>query len=108
MQPRLNMPKNNFWLLALVGFIFANTVLWAAVFSNRNNDFVVSFYDVGQGDSALIQTPNGYNILVDGGANNKVSDYLNEDLPVGDREIDLMILTHPQSDHMFGLINVLK
>jgi competence protein ComEC len=63
---------------------------------------------VGQGDSIYIETAGGYSILVDGGPNNKVLQYLGEDLPFYNRKIDLLILTHPQSDHMNGLIEVVK
>ena len=100
--------KRNLWVLLSTVLILGNILVWSLVSGSREKQFSVSFYDVGQGDSALIQTPDGYNILVDGGPNNKVSGYLNNDLPVNDRELDLIILTHPQSDHMYGLINVVK
>lgn len=100
--------KKNFWVILTVVLVFGNLVVWLSVGTSKVKEFSIRFYDVGQGDSALIQTPEGYNILVDGGPNNKVSEYLNRDLPVNDRELDLVILTHPQSDHMFGLINVVK
>ncbi len=100
--------KRNFWILLVSVLILGNILVWSLLSGSREKQFSVSFYNVGQGDSALIQTPDGYNILVDGGPNNKVSEYLNKDLPVNDRELDLVILTHPQSDHMYGLINVVK
>lgn len=66
------------------------------------------FIDVGQGDSILIKTPNGKNILVDGGK--KSSDllvplYLME---AGVSQVDLMVATHPDADHIGGLVDVLK
>ncbi|WP_404356511.1 S-layer homology domain-containing protein [Cytobacillus firmus] len=66
------------------------------------------FIDVGQGDSILIKTPNGKNILVDGG---KISSdllvplYLME---AGVSQVDLMVATHPDADHIGGLVDVLK
>ena len=71
---------------------------------------VLSFYvfDVGQGDATLIRTPNHFNILVDGGPDNNVVYKLGKYLPFYDRQIDLMILTHPHSDHIAGLIEVLR
>lgn len=108
MQEKISSLKKGFWPAVLLLLIVANLIVWVLVTNLENKQFSVSFYDVGQGDSALIRTPDGYNILVDGGPNNKVSDYLNRDLPINDREIDLVILTHPQSDHMFGLIEVVK
>lgn len=66
------------------------------------------FINVGQGDSIFIQTPNGKNILVDGGprsAGNDVVSYLKQQGVTG---IDLMVATHPDADHIGGLINVLQ
>lgn len=68
----------------------------------------VHFIDVGQGDSILIETPNGKNILIDGGvpgAGKKVISYLKkQDI----EEIDLLIATHPDYDHIGGLVKVMK
>src|SRR3989339_585871 len=68
----------------------------------------VSFLNVGQGDAILIETPEGQNILIDGGPDKKVIDCLSEEFPFWDRTIDLMILTHPHDDHVRGLIDVLQ
>jgi competence protein ComEC len=68
----------------------------------------VDFLSVGQGDSILIKTPSGHNILVDGGPDNSVLDRLAENLGFWDRRIDLMILTNPHDDHVTGLLEVLK
>jgi len=64
------------------------------------------FIDVGQGDSTLIQTPYGENILIDGGESETgVVQYLQS---VGVQKIDLMVATHPHSDHIGGLVQVLR
>jgi len=68
----------------------------------------LDFFDVGQGDSALIITPEGQDILVDGGPDNKVLEKLGRALPIYDKTIELMILSHPHADHLVGLIEVLK
>jgi competence ComEA-like helix-hairpin-helix protein len=69
---------------------------------------VVSFIDVGQGDSILIECPNRQAILIDGGSilgGRKVVSYLRRrQIP----KIDLIIATHPDSDHMGGLQNVIR
>ena len=64
--------------------------------------------DVGQGDGILIRTPNGSDILVDGGPDNSILNCLSSHMPFWDRTIELMILTHPHTDHAAGLIDVLK
>jgi competence protein ComEC len=67
----------------------------------------VSFLDVGEGDSILIQNA-GKNILIDGGPSPQaVCLGLGKKLPFWDR-LDLVILTHPHLDHLNGLIEVLK
>lgn len=66
------------------------------------------FLDVGQGDSEFIQTPNGNQILIDGGPDNKVIQELGKIMPFNDRSIDMVVLTHPHSDHVSGLIEVLR
>ncbi|HZG70379.1 MAG TPA: S-layer homology domain-containing protein [Chondromyces sp.] len=66
------------------------------------------FIDVGQGDAILIQTPNGKTILVDGGkrsAGEKVVAYLKK---AGVSSIDVLVATHPDADHIGGLIDVLE
>ncbi len=68
----------------------------------------VYFLDVGQGDAIFIETQDKKQILVDGGPNNKVIQELGEVMPFWDRAIDLVILTHPDRDHITGLIEVLK
>ncbi|MEK7450854.1 MAG: MBL fold metallo-hydrolase [Patescibacteria group bacterium] len=68
----------------------------------------VVFCDVGQGDAIFIRTPKGLDILVDGGPNDNVLSCLSNHMPVWDRTIELIILTHPHTDHFFGLHEVLK
>ena len=46
-------------------------------------------------------------ILIDGGPDGTVLERLGNTMPPGDREIDLVILTHPHSDHVNGLAQVL-
>jgi len=77
-------------------------------FSGESKGLEVNFFDVGQGDSILIKTPDHQRILVDGGPDNKIVTKLGENLPFYDKNIDLMILTHPHADHLTGLIEVLK
>jgi len=63
--------------------------------------------NVGQGDGMLIVSPNGKQIVVDGGSGSKISDCLGQKIPFSDRTIELMVLSHPQRDHMEGLVDVL-
>jgi len=75
---------------------------------HEENQLIVHFLDVGQGDATLIKTPHGDDILIDGGPDNTVIQKLGKYLPYGDWDIELMILTHPHSDHVTGLVEVLE
>lgn len=66
----------------------------------------IFFCDVGQGDAAYIRFPDGQDMLIDGGPDNRVLKCLSEAMPFYDRVIDVVLLTHPQSDHLNGLISV--
>lgn len=70
-------------------------------------NMMVHFIDVGQGDSIFIQTPSGKNMLIDGGtksAGSKVVSFLKSK---GVSTLDVVVATHPDADHIGGLIPVL-
>ncbi len=68
----------------------------------------VHVLDVGQGDAILVVTPQGRQALIDGGPDPKVTLVeLGQRLPPGDRSLDLVVVTHLDSDHAGGLIGVL-
>ncbi|KKQ79907.1 MAG: putative hydrolases of metallo-beta-lactamase fold protein [Parcubacteria group bacterium GW2011_GWC2_38_7] len=69
---------------------------------------VVDFLNVGQGDAIYIRTPDDVDVLIDGGPDNSILNELGAVMPFWDKEIDLMILTHPHSDHVNGLVEVLR
>ena len=71
------------------------------------NRLEIHYLDIGQGDSILIKTPYGQKILIDGGPDMTILDALGNNLSFFDRKIDIMILTHPHSDHINGLVEVL-
>ena len=68
----------------------------------------VHFIDVGQGDSILIQSPNGKSMLIDGGGKSKDDPVLNFLKAQGISKLDYVVATHPDEDHIGGLISVLK
>ncbi|MDP3994781.1 MAG: hypothetical protein Q8P91_03040 [bacterium] len=94
--------KYTFGLLALVC-----VGVWLAVFALSDKNLHLIACDVGQGDAILV-TYGDIQILTDGGANNKVLDCLGKHMPFWDREIELVILTHPDKDHFRGLIEVFR
>lgn len=87
--------------------ILLSAGVWLAVFQSPDQNLHVIACDVGQGDAILITYKN-LQILTDGGPNNKVLDCLSKHLPFWDRNLELVILTHPDADHSTGLIDVIK
>ena len=89
-------------------FVF-NILAWLAVFDLSKPALLeVNFLDVGQGDAIFIKTPKGHQILIDGGPTSIILEKLGNEMPFWDRTIDLVILTHPEKDHLQGLLEVLK
>ena len=91
----------------------ASLFLLAGIFFYQNAKFSdgklhVIVCDVGQGDGILIRTPGGSDILVDGGPDDSILNCLSKHLPFWDRTIELMVLTHPHTDHAAGLVDMLK
>jgi len=68
----------------------------------------VAFFDIGQGDAALIQTPFDQDILIDSGPDSSIIKKLNETMGLADRDIELAILSHNHSDHFSGMIEILN
>ncbi|NQV88189.1 MAG: MBL fold metallo-hydrolase [Parcubacteria group bacterium] len=96
----------SFYLVPIL--ILANLFVWQSVLSQGNRPLSVSFFDIGQGDSEFIEAPNGNQVLIDGGPTNAILAKLGEVMPLGDRSIDLIILSHPHVDHLLGLVEVLN
>lgn len=66
------------------------------------------FFDVGQGDSILLDTPDGQQILIDAGPDSSILRELSKALPLRDKDLDLVISTHNDADHLSGLNDVLR
>lgn len=102
-----NTRKFAFGILAFLFFL--NVLAWIAVYDLAKPQFLeVHFFDVGQGDAIFIETPQRHQILIDGGPTSVILEKLGKEMPFWDKSIDLIILTHPERDHIVGLIEVLK
>lgn len=76
-------------------------------FLNDSDDLKIHFIDIGQGDSSLIITPNKKTILIDTGtksSSNILIEYLNRQ---GVDTIDVLVSTHPHSDHIGGAVDIM-
>lgn len=89
--------------------VLAVILLFGQVAATRADGLLhVHVLDVGQGDAILVVTPQGRQALIDGGPDpRKTLVALGERLPAGDRGLDLVVVTHLDSDHAGGLIGVL-
>lgn len=84
------------------------TILSGIIFSIQKNELKVSFLDVGQGDAILISEGSNQ-LLIDGGKDGKVLlEKLGRYIPFWDRNIEVMLATHPDQDHIGGLVDALR
>lgn len=83
----------------------------AAVPMSEGSSCELRILDVGQGSSSLLLSREGekvYAVLIDGGETTSANALQDELSAAGVDELELVILTHPHSDHFGGLIEVLK
>lgn len=100
--------KKAVWFI-LGGLLGLNIFAWIIVYDlGESYNLEVIFFDVGQGDAIFIETSAGHQILIDGGPGFTILEKLAKEMPFYDRTIDLIILTHPEKDHLAGLLDVLK
>ena len=102
------MKKTTFGRFLLVFMAFALIIGFMPTADAATKELRVHFIDVGQGDAILIQAPGGKNMLVDGGpksASKHVVEFLKAK---GVKKLDYVVATHPDSDHIGGLIEVLN
>lgn len=92
----------------MVILFISYTVFWYTKDFHTENLEKVSFLDVGQGDAIFIESPTGTQVLIDGGRDAGVLRELTKVMGFFDRGIDLVVATHPDMDHIGGLIDVLK
>jgi len=89
--------------------LFLNIVTFSVVYNLSSvSDLQVIFFDVGQGDSIFIETPQNHQIIIDSGPDNKtLLEKVSSVMPYWDKTIDLIILTHTDSDHISGFFELL-
>jgi|SRR3989344_2554995 len=97
------------YLLPIAGLFLLNIFAWQEVFALAQNQYLqVSVLDIGQGDAIFIKTPAMHQILIDGGPDANVLGKLQKLMPFWDRSLDVVVLTHPDADHLTGLLYVLQ
>jgi competence protein ComEC len=95
-------------LLAAAVVAAAAIAVWTGAFAPSPR-LTVLVLDVGQGDAIFMRTPAGHRILVDGGpGGERLAQALGPHLRPGEGRLDLVVLTHPQDDHVTGLVEALR
>jgi len=96
------------WKLIILVLFLTSITIWLAVFAYPAKRLRLIACDVGQGD-AILAVYGDFQILTDGGIpNGKVLACISRYIPFWDREIEVVVNTHPQLDHYGGLIEVFK
>jgi len=98
-------------MIALIaGALVLSAFLWAqaarVILPWQEKPLRIWMLDVGQGDAIFIEFPTGEQWLVDGGPDDAVLAKLGSLLPPWDRTLDAVLLTHPDADHVTGLVGV--
>lgn len=92
-------------ILLLVWLVLAVWLVWGEVSKPRR---MVVFCDVGQGDAALV-VDGSFQMLIDSGPTGRAGvECLERNLPIWDRKIEVVILTHEDMDHSGGMTEILK
>lgn len=102
------MSKRRFFILGVVFCLFLPA--FGLIGGNVRSDAPQSviFLDVGQGDAALLSDGNGFDVLIDGGKKSATGAVVEALRQQGITELDVVVATHPDADHVGGLIGVFQ
>ncbi|OGY83704.1 MAG: hypothetical protein A3F54_04955 [Candidatus Kerfeldbacteria bacterium RIFCSPHIGHO2_12_FULL_48_17] len=87
------------------------TLLFGAYFWRQQAEVgrsTVVFMNVGQGDGIYVRTPSGDDIVIDTGPDLRVVHELGRQMPFYDHDIELLVVTHPDADHITGATEILR
>lgn len=97
------------WKYIFGTLVLASIAAWLVVLAPKTEEGTMQLIacDVGQGD-AILAIYGDYELLVDGGPDSSVLECLSRHMPFYDRTIEAVVITHPQTDHFAGLIDVFR
>jgi len=99
-----------FWNLffLIISIFLAFGMLWN-IFQYVPKGFpIIYFLQTTDGDAILITSPHGQEIMIDGGIDMSVLSSLSKVRPFWDNTIEMLIITHPDADHYYGAVEILK
>jgi competence protein ComEC len=94
-------------LLAFFGVLFLTLTFTLSLAYIPNKTLRVTFFDVGQGDGILIESPTKTKVLIDGGASRVVVEKIAKRLSFFETSLDFVSPTHADKDHIVGSIEAL-
>jgi len=104
--PTVGSPGTRLWV---GGMGVVTLLIWLAVGTLPDGRLHVTFMNVGQGDAILVTLPDGRQMLIDGGPSaTDLNWQLGREMPFWDRSLDVVVNTHPDTDHLGGLVSILQ
>ena len=102
--------QNPLWLAGVLAVLAGTMFIAASAESSSPSRYLdITFLSVESGEATLITTPHGNRVLIDAGVNEtEVAGMVATELGPFERDIDLVILTHPDADHVGGMPEVLR
>ena len=94
------------FVLSLIALLILLVFTYQFLLSLPPKNLSITFFNIGNGDACLVRTPEGHDILIDGGPEGK--NIVKKLHLKGVKKLNLVILSHPHSDHIGGLIEVLN
>ena len=101
------MPMSSFKITLIVAVVALGGWLWFQR-DNQIPQSFIAFLDVGQGDATYIRTTTGADVFIDGGPDRTILERVPEVMQPFDTTIETLILTHPDADHITGIVELVK
>jgi competence protein ComEC len=110
LKNKIRFLYHNFGRIILIIFLILIFLFTIYFYNNYYiiGDLKILFFDIGQGDSLMIETPSHKKIIIDAGPSDKVLGLVDNEMNLFDRDIDLAIMSHPDQDHIAGFISLFK